>query len=243
MMSSLGERDASELQSVVTKLRNRYGDEVSVVLVGSAARGRATEESDIDLLVIGERRPRSMSDLPRYHVQVASETDFMRNLALGEDFEAWCVRFGLPLYDNGLWSRIKQSPEAAGWPRWQAKIPHAIRRLLMATALVEMGDADAASEETVYGLGHIARGLLLKSGVFPLSRPELAEQVKGLGYSHLAELHEELRRSSNARLSRLRLAQRYSKKLLVHLDRKEYAKCSTEYRERKRAKSRASRLM
>lgn len=35
--------------------------------------------------------------------------------------------------------------------------------------------------------------LLLKRGTFPLSRPELADQFRVLGYVHLAELHERLR--------------------------------------------------
>jgi hypothetical protein len=205
--------------------------------VGSVARGRSTEESDIDLLVIGERRPEAVCDLPRCHVQVCTETEFIRNLALGEDFEAWSVRFGLPLYDGGAWARILRSAEAGVWPKWQAKIPHAARRLFMASALLKMGDADAATEETVYALCHVVRALLLRAGVFSLSRPELAEQAKVLGYSQLAHLHEELRHPGGVSPSRIRLAQRYSKKLLLHLDRSAYAKFSKEYRERNRAKS------
>jgi predicted nucleotidyltransferase len=236
-MNSLGVSDQSQWEAAVNKLRARYGDGISVVLVGSVARGRSTEESDIDFLVVGERRPETVCNLPRYHVQVSSETDFMRNLALGEDFEAWSVRFGLPLYDGGAWARVLQSPEAEVWPKWQAKIPHAARRLFMASALLKIGDVDAATEETVYALCHVARALLLRAGIFPLSRPELAEQVETLGYSRLAQLHGELRRPNGAPLTRLRLAQRYSKKLLLHLDRLGYAKCSKEYRERQRAKS------
>jgi predicted nucleotidyltransferase len=236
-MNSIGVSDASQWEDVVGRLRSRYGDGISVVLVGSVARGRSTEESDIDFLVVGEDHPKTTCDLPRYHVQVSNEADFKRNLALGEDFEGWSVRFGLPLYDGGPWARILRSDEATVWPRWQAKIPHAARRLFMASALLRMGDLDAATEETIYALCHVARALLLKAGVFPLSRPELAEQVKALGYSRLAQLHGELRRPNGAPLSRIRLAQRYSKKLLLHLDRPVYAKCSREYRERNRAKS------
>jgi hypothetical protein len=236
-MSSPGIRDASQWEEVVSKLRARYGDGISVVLVGSVARGRSTEESDIDFLVIGDRHLEAAFNLPRCHVQASSETDFIRNLALGEDFEAWSVRFGLPLYDSGPWARVVRSAEASVWPRWQAKIPHAARRLFMASALLKMGDADAATEETVYALCHVARALLLRAGIFPLSRPELAEQVEALGYSRLAQLHEEFRRPNGAPVSRVRLAQRYSKKLLLHLDRGAYAQCSKEYRERKRAKA------
>jgi predicted nucleotidyltransferase/DNA-binding transcriptional ArsR family regulator len=234
-MGSPAEDRVSPWQGIVARLRERYGDEIAVVLVGSAARGCSTEESDVDFLVVGEHRLEAASDLPRCHVQVSVQEDFLRNLASGEDFEAWCVRLGLPLYDSGAWARIQRSPEASTWPRWQTKIQHGARRLFMSSALLEMGDVDAATEEAVYALGHVARGLLLKAGVFPLSRPELSEQVKSLGYAELADLHEELRSPRGVPLSRLRLAQRYSKKLLLHLDRTIYARCSKAHRDRKRA--------
>lgn len=237
-MNSPSVPDVSKWKEAVSELRTRYGDNISVVLVGSVARGRSTEESDIDLLVIGEGHLEAPCNLRTYHIQASSETDFMRNLALGEDFEAWSVRFGLPLYDAGPWKRVLQSREASVWPRWQAKIPHAARRLFMASALLKMGDADAATEETLYALCHVARALLLRAGIFPLSRPELAEQLEALGYAQLARLHGELRRPSGTTPTSLRLAQRYSKKLLLHLDRQTYAQYSKAYRERRRAKSR-----
>ena len=234
-MTSLGTPDPAQLQAVAERLREKNGDEIAIVLVGSVARGCSNEDSDVDLLVIGKQRPKVADGLSGLHIQVSSESEFNRNLTLGEDFEAWCLRFGLPLYDSGIWARLRQLPVI--WPKWQAKIPHGARRLLMASTLLEMGDLDAATEETVYALGHVARGLLLKAGVFPLSRPELAEQVRSLGYPHLAQIHEELRSRGRSSPKMLRLAQRYGKKLLSTLDRSGYARHSTEYRSRGRAKS------
>jgi predicted nucleotidyltransferase len=234
-MRSLVTPDSAQLQAVVERLREKNGDEIAVVLVGSVARGCSNEDSDVDLLVIGKERPKVADGLSGLHIQVSSETEFNRNLILGEDFEAWCLRFGVPLYDRGIWARLRRLPIV--WPKWQAKIPHGARRLFMANALFEMGDLDAATEETVYALGHVARGLLLKAGVFPLSRPELAEQVRSLGYPHLARIHEELRRHGRTSPKLIRLAQRYGKKLLSGLDRSGYAHHSSEYRSKRRAKS------
>lgn len=236
-MSSVQIPDPAELQKVVNKLRERNGDEIAIVLIGSVARGCPTEDSDVDLLVIGKERPKPTDGLPGLHIQTSSESEFGRNLLLGEDFEAWCLRFGVPLYDKGIWSRLEQLPGASVWPKWQTKVAHGVRRLFMANTLLEMGDLDAAAEETVYALGHVARGLLLKAGVFPLSRPELAEQVAGVGYPRLARLHEDLRKQGRSSSSTLKLAQRYVKKLLSRLDRQGYAKLSGEYRSRNRAKS------
>lgn len=216
-------------------LRPTYGDQTAIILIGSAARGVWTPQSDIDLLVIAKERPTPKA-VPHYHIQVSSEEQFRKNLAAGEDFEAWCVRFGQPLYDSGIWKHIRATNETNIWPRWQTKVVHAARRLFMAASLLRSGDVDASAEETLYVLGHIARGLLLRANVFPLSRPELAEQVKGLGYPHLASLHEQLRLDDRLPLHHIGAAQRYSKKLLLIMDRAIYAEAAQEYRRIRTAK-------
>lgn len=49
--------DRSKLKTIADRLRRDYGA-VRVILFGSAARGEATEHSDIDLLVVAETRER-----------------------------------------------------------------------------------------------------------------------------------------------------------------------------------------
>jgi hypothetical protein len=139
------------------------------------------------------------------------------------------------LFDSGPWAEIQKTAEARQWPRWELKVSHGARRLFLANSLLEMGDDAAACEELIYSLGHVVRGLLLRSGVFPLSRPEIAEQVRKLGYPHLADIHEELRRGE-AGPGRFRQARAYAKKLLCHLDPVAYEACALESRQRARAK-------
>lgn len=220
---------------IVEVLRPAYGDETAIVLIGSAARGVWTPRSDIDLLVIAKKRPTPKA-LPKYHVQVYSEDQFLRNLKSGEDFEPWCVRFGQPLYDCGIWGSISSTEEANIWPRWRTKVVHGVRRLFLAASLLRGGDTDAAAEESLYVLGHIARGLLLRAMIFPLSRPELAEQVKTLGYAHLAALHERIRLDDHLPQRQIEVAQRYGKKLLLAMDRTIYAQAVNEHRRIKTAK-------
>lgn len=220
---------------ILAELRCSLGDAITVVLVGSAARNVQTEESDIDLLLLANERPVVPKSFPGFHIQTSSIAEFKRNLQNGEDFEAWCVRLGMLLFDGGHWASIVASEEAKLWPRWELKVSHGARRLFLAQALLEMGDEVAASEELLYTVGHIARGLLLKSGVFPLSRPELAEQLKKLGYPHVAAIHEQLR-STEVDPHVIGQARTYSKKLLCHLDRDVYAACSSEQRSRTRLK-------
>src|SRR5438445_957317 len=155
----------NRLEEVVAELRHDDGDAIAIVLIGSAARNVRTEESDIDLLLVGTERPKVLRSFSGFHIQASSITEFLRNLRKGHDFESWCIRLGVSLYDNGHWANILASEEAKHWPRWELKVSHGARRLFLAQSLLEMGDNVAASEELVYTLGHIARGLLLKAGV------------------------------------------------------------------------------
>lgn len=222
-----------EIEKVVSELRRALGDGISIVLIGSAARNVRAAESDIDLLLVADQRPVIPKSFPGFHIQASSVGEFLRNLRNGEDFEAWCVRLGTPLFDGGHWANIVASEDAEQWPRWELKVSHAARRLFMAQSLLEIGDNAAASEELVYAIGHIARGLLLKSGVFPLSRPELAGQLDKLGYPHVAAIHERLR-TSDVDTRVLGQARTYSKKLLRHLDRDSYAAYAVQQRSRSR---------
>ena len=53
--------------------------------------------------------------------------------------------------------------------------------------VVAIGDRDAAAELLVSMLTNLARAALSTAGVFPKSRPELAEQLRGIGNQALAD--------------------------------------------------------
>jgi predicted nucleotidyltransferase len=221
---------------IFTNTVEHYARELSVVLVGSAARNAQTENSDIDLLVISASPLSNLYAPPRVHLVHSTFDDFIKQLQSGEDFEAWSVRFGIVIHDNGLWSEILSRPEAKTWPSWKKKVMHGARRLFLAKGLIMTGDLEAATEEMLYTTGHIARGLLLKADVFPLSRPELEEQTRAIGYPHLANIHKELRTNQTNNLRFLQRCQTYSKKLLVHLSAEDYKMCALEFQKRKRLK-------
>jgi predicted nucleotidyltransferase len=233
--------------SIVAKRLSDLTDvDCAVVLIGSAARGRRTENSDIDILFVATQTVSLLPVMPGYHIKFSSDAAFLDRLSTGEDFEAWCVRYGVTLVDRGVWDRIKES-SANVWPRWDFKVAHGLRRLLVASNLSKLGDLEATREELVFVLCHIARGLLLKIGIFPLSRPELAAQVNDIGYPELADLHERLRNSENPSSKDISLGLLYSKRLLVHLDRGTYQRIAQEHskialsKDAKRAEFSASR--
>lgn len=223
-MTSAEETHTALINRFLTFLRESDGDaEAAVILVGSVARNAATANSDLDLLVITERSIPVRRTPDRIHMQIMSEAQFMERLKSGDDFAAWCVRFGIPIQKAKVWDRIIQAPEAKTWPNWRHKIEHAARRLLLADQLIKLGDNEAAAEELTYAVSHVARALLLRKQVFPLSRPEMISQLKDAGYPELGAILEDFsfgRRTEE----RVRQALRYTKKLLVHLDKPRFEK-------------------
>jgi Nucleotidyltransferase domain len=215
---------------------------VSVVLVGSVARGTDSDRSDLDLLVVAKEAPQLPPAPKGFHVASSSVTKFLEKLRSGEDFEAWCVRLGVVLHDDGFWMDVKSRPESSLWPSWQKKILHGTRRLFLSGQLIQVGDLGAASEEMLYALGHAGRGLLLKANTFPLSRPELEGQLEAIKYPHLALAHRRLRVDEHISLDFLRQCQRYAKKLLCHLDTALYGQYARDFRHKQLIRAEKRRL-
>ncbi len=169
-------------------------DVATVVLVGSGARGVRNWRSDIDVLVLHEDGHRIRLTRPGdIHLQQYSRSRFLRRLEDGDDYPSWALRFGRPMRDpDGWWAKQATAElENPHWPDWRAKVEHARKRIRIASELLEVGDTDAASEELLFAASHVARAILLKEGVFPLSRPELPSQLQD-GDPSLARLIERL---------------------------------------------------
>ena len=67
--------DRAQLKPIADRLRDRYGAQ-RVILYGSAARGEATEHSDIDLLVITASKE-------RFYERMATVLALVRDLSKG----------------------------------------------------------------------------------------------------------------------------------------------------------------
>ena len=215
------------------------GAPISVILIGSVARSTQTSQSDLDLLVVGDRLPVVSRRPDRLHVQILTTPQFIERLRAGDDFASWCVRYGVPLLTSDGWLQIVNSPEAKTWPDWRKKIRHAARRLTLAATLLEANDIAASAEEMLYGVSHTARAILLKNGVFPLSRPEIIQQLKDGNQEHLAVLLQALSYDEPAKPV-LKRALLYVKRLLVHADKSTYSEFVASRRQHLATKRRAA---
>ena len=225
------------VQQAIDRLTDSNPDcEFGLILIGSVARRVETLRSDLDLLVISELAL-TVPELPeKLHIQSISESDFLEKLKAGDDFVAWCVRYGIPVVNSNVWTRIIESSSTNTWPDWHHKVRHAARRLLLAWSLLETGDEDAASEELLYSASHLSRAILLKGNVFPLSRPEMIAQLEEIGYPKLAQLLKELLFADSGPSIRLRRVALYLKRVLCWLDRDTYADVALAYSRAKSSK-------
>jgi hypothetical protein len=129
-------------------------------------------------------------------------------IASGHDLLGWAVKFGKVLFQRDhCWDRI--------FDEWKERLPlpsAAVARERAAAAyqrltkILESGDTDAAREQAVSYLTHLARAELLGRGIYPASRPELPSQLRASNGSHIAEQLERLLRNDpidDARLDQL----------------------------------------
>jgi hypothetical protein len=159
-----------------------------VIAVGSAVR-RAVPSVDLDLVVLVKEvslfnvKPPIEVDLRAYPID---QVDAL--IAGGTDLLGWSVKFGkVLLQKESAWDRILK--------QWQCGVPlpstevatrragDAFRRF---TNVREVGDYEAAYEQAVSYLTHLARAELIKRSVYPASRPELPGQLRAIERDALA---------------------------------------------------------
>ena len=116
-------QDYETLEKFRNKVLNRIGGRIySIIVFGSVARGTATKDSDIDVLVIGENRE-DWDTVSRIAYEMDFENgfrtfittafltpdEFEHRLKAGDPFIYNVLKEGVVLYDSGFYERIRKS--------------------------------------------------------------------------------------------------------------------------------------
>lgn len=160
----------------------------AIVLVGSAAR-KVAQIEDIDFILIYHNyKPHYYSPPMDVDIRAYKREDVESLLLKGHDLLGWAIRLGCVVLDrNDYWKNLCES--------WRDRLvlltleeigARIAKSEKLYLDLRKIGDEDAAKEQLLTKLTHIARAKLVKAGVFPASRPELESQLKRIGENEIA---------------------------------------------------------
>jgi predicted nucleotidyltransferase len=179
---SVAERRATALLTA----RSMAAGAEAVALTGSTARRRRTATSDLDLHVVGARPEFGDVEVDVDLYATSADVLFTR-LRDGDDYIQWTLRFGCILFDSGvLRAAATELVASARWPSAERKLGQVRRMRRIAEHVVVSGDSEAATGQVKSLLTGLARWRLLAAGVFPLSRAELASQLRVIGDQEIA---------------------------------------------------------
>ena len=170
----------------------------AIVIFGSVIRQNTKYSLDVDLLIIYQDDRPSFAN-PPLDVDIRSYRleDIESLIQEGHEVLGWAIRFGKVLYEKDTyWTTLCD--------KWKNHLPLpsariADKRAERARKLFEdikvIGDEDAAEEQFIAMLTQMARACLIRSGIYPASRPELPEQLKSVGkYSLASQLEDVLQK-------------------------------------------------
>ncbi|MDX6653232.1 MAG: hypothetical protein QOJ38_2013 [Solirubrobacterales bacterium] len=179
-------------REITETLRRRAQSDgaTAFALTGSTARNSRTAISDLDYHIVGPRP--AHDDLPAdVDIYAIDPKKFWMKLRSGDDFVQWTVRYGCILFDKGIFEAASRVIDTEYlWPDPTVKFARLPTHIALASQLIAMRDEDAALDQVRATLTSTARGALLASHVFPLSRSELPGQLNQAGLYPLAEFLE-----------------------------------------------------
>jgi predicted nucleotidyltransferase len=169
----------------------------AVVVFGSAVRPRV-RSYDLDMLfVYNGSKPKLSSRRMEVDLRSYSRAEVTSLLERGHDLISWAIRFGKVVCQRDrYWERLTSKwIDSLPLPSVAETDERSKKAWTLFTDLVELGDIDAALEQYITYLTHRARICLVRSNVYPASRPELPGQLRDIGARSLAQnLEQALRR-------------------------------------------------
>ncbi len=180
------------IKEVVFNIANKIIFEMapkSIVLVGSTALSKQRKESDIDLLVIGERK-----EIPHFkncNITLLNQKKLKEKYLKGDDFIISALLFGKIIFDENVFIKFFESPlPIFSQELVQEKIKYCERLEERIYTLLKT-DEKKAKEELLYLALQTARIILLNNKIAPKTKYDIAEQVKPFN-KKLADIIKEM---------------------------------------------------
>lgn len=180
------------LEEFVNKLRAESKEILlSVVLFGSVATGKAKPESDLDILLIFNERPKQdkeirakLDSVSRFYETLAQEhimtkSEFLEMYGLGDDLVVNALAEGIVLYGADFLIPLLSKPLPAPSSKIAMQnLEEARRKIEDAKRNYRAGSLDTALELVGLAMSQASRGYLILKGERPGSRHGLASQMR-----------------------------------------------------------------
>jgi len=167
---------------------------MAVIAIGSAIRPNVPS-ADLDVIVVcGNSGVLDLKPPLEIDLRAYSAADAAAGIGSANDLLGAAVKFGKILFQRDdywddtvdLW-RDRLPLPSAELARQRAANAH--RRLI---GVLESGDDDAAHDQAISYMTHLARAELLDRFVYPATRPELPSQLRTVGCHQLADQFDAL---------------------------------------------------
>ena len=161
----------------------------AIVATGSSVRD-VEHSDDLDLvLMYGECQPILARPPISIDLRLYEQDEVLQKLAAGHDYLSWTVRYGAVLFERRDWWTTLRADwqDRLSLPSVTDALKRAQRAEGLYRKLFEIGDAEAAADLQLSMLTFLSRAALSNADVFAKSRPELPDQLHGIGERELAE--------------------------------------------------------
>lgn len=180
-----------EFKQVLSELLTCHKANLSaIIVVGSFARGVASESSDLDLIIISKKRIRpkelscmhstSQCDFISYSAEV-----FEKNIQLGNEFALWALKYGLVYFDRDFLQSLFPDHHVSCNAAFLAKIILLEKLFYQLRLSLYRQRSHIAKKKLDTIIKHMIRLELLKKDLLPKSSPELREQFLSISGSKL----------------------------------------------------------
>lgn len=161
---------------------------LAIVAIGSAVRD-VPSSANLDFVLVYRSAPLNLHSPIEVDLRQYASAEVKKLTVKGHDLLGWAVRMGeVVLERDNFWTDL--SVKVRGnlpWPDATVARQRAEQAHTLLDYARTVGDHDAAAEQLVSYLTHVARSVLLDCDVYPASRPELPDQLRKVGEPELAD--------------------------------------------------------
>jgi predicted nucleotidyltransferase len=174
----LDEKISTNILSLLNHIKLKLGNDLSsILLIGSTARMKTWEESDIDFIVVAKGKLEIAK--PDINIILLSQEEFEKKYMECDEFVLTSLAYGLLLYDTNFIINFLRKPLPFPTSEKIEEKKEFVRKTLERTyTLLEINDMEQANKELKNILTLLARVEILGRKEIPKSRLELIQQTK-----------------------------------------------------------------